>query len=108
MASCPHERRDQHTVLENVPLFDLIPDALVTVDMSGTIRQANRQLTAMFGYEEQELLGQPIEILLPERVRDRHIRHRTAFQLKPIIRPMGAGLDLSGRRKDGSEFPVDI
>jgi diguanylate cyclase (GGDEF)-like protein/PAS domain S-box-containing protein len=62
----------------------------------------------MFGYEEAELIGRPIEILLPERVRERHIGHRAAIHSRPTIRPMGAGLELLGRRKDGSEFPVDI
>jgi PAS domain-containing protein len=59
--------------------FDLIPDAIVTVDRSGIIRQVNSQLTAMFGYQAGELIGQPIEILLPERARQRHVHHRTAF-----------------------------
>jgi diguanylate cyclase (GGDEF)-like protein/PAS domain S-box-containing protein len=88
--------------------FDLIPDAIVTADFNGIIRQVNRQLTAMFGYEENELIGQPIEVLLPERVRERHIGHRAAIHSRPTIRPMGASLELHGRRKDGSEFPVDI
>jgi diguanylate cyclase (GGDEF)-like protein/PAS domain S-box-containing protein len=88
--------------------FDLIPDALVTADFDGVIRQVNSQLTSMFGYGEDELIGQPIEILLPERVRERHIRHRAALDNRPMIRPMGGGFELHGRRKDGSEFPVDI
>jgi PAS domain S-box-containing protein len=88
--------------------FDLIPDAILTADFNGVIRQVNSQLTAMFGYQESELIGQPIEVLLPERVRDRHIGHRAAIHSRPTIRPMGAGLELHGRRKDGSEFPVDI
>jgi diguanylate cyclase (GGDEF)-like protein/PAS domain S-box-containing protein len=88
--------------------FDLIPDAIVTADFNGVIRQVNSQLTSMFGYRENELIGQPIEVLLPERVRERHIRHRAALDNRPMIRPMGGGLELHGRRKDGSEFPVDI
>jgi diguanylate cyclase (GGDEF)-like protein/PAS domain S-box-containing protein len=104
----PHEQKDQSAIPEGAALFDLIPDALVTVDHSGTIRQVNGRLSAMFGYEERELLDQPIEILLPERVRQGHVHHRKGYQLKPTIRPMGGGLDLYGRRKDGSEFPVDI
>jgi diguanylate cyclase (GGDEF)-like protein/PAS domain S-box-containing protein len=88
--------------------FDLIPDAIVTADFNGVIRQVNSQLTAMFGYQEAELIGQPIEILLPERVRERHIGHRAAIHNRPTIRPMGGGLELLGRRNDGSEFPVDI
>jgi PAS domain S-box-containing protein len=62
----------------------------------------------MFGYYRDELLGEPVEILLPERIRDRHREHRHNFLAKPALRPMGAGLDLVGRRKDGSEFPVEI
>jgi diguanylate cyclase (GGDEF)-like protein/PAS domain S-box-containing protein len=88
--------------------FDLIPDAIVTADFNGVIRQVNSQFTAMFGYQENELIGQPIEILLPERVRARHVGHRAAIHNRPTIRPMGADLELLGRRKDGSEFPVDI
>jgi diguanylate cyclase (GGDEF)-like protein/PAS domain S-box-containing protein len=88
--------------------FDLIPDAIVTADFNGVIRQVNSRLTSMFGYRENELIGQPIEVLLPERVRERHIRHRAALDDRPMIRPMGGGLELHGRRKDGSEFPVDI
>ena len=88
--------------------FDLIPDAIVTADFNGLITQVNSQLTAMFGYQESELIGQPIEVLLPERVRKRHIGHRAAIDSRPTIRPMGGGLELHGRRKDGTEFPVDI
>ena len=88
--------------------FDLIPDALVTADFNGVIRQVNSQLTSMFGYQENELIGRPIEVLLPERVRGRHTHHRAALDRHPMIRPMGGGLELYGRRKDGSEFPVDI
>jgi len=88
--------------------FDLIPDAIVTVDRSGIIRQVNSQLTAMFGYQAGELIGQRIEILLPERARQRHVHHRTAFQLNPTMRLMGGGPELCGCRKDGTEFPVDI
>jgi diguanylate cyclase (GGDEF)-like protein/PAS domain S-box-containing protein len=62
----------------------------------------------MFGYQESELIGQPIEVLLPERVRERHVRHRAVLDNGPMIRPMGGGLELHGRRKDGSEFPLDI
>jgi diguanylate cyclase (GGDEF)-like protein/PAS domain S-box-containing protein len=88
--------------------FDLIPDAIVTVDSNGLIRQVNTQLTSMFGYHEDELISQPIEVLLPKRVRERHVHHRAALDKRPMIRPMGGGLELLGRRKDGSEFPVDI
>ena len=59
--------------------FDLIPDAIVTANSNGVIRQVNSQLTAMFGYHENELIGQPIEVLLPERDRERHVQHRAAL-----------------------------
>jgi diguanylate cyclase (GGDEF)-like protein/PAS domain S-box-containing protein len=88
--------------------FDLIPDAIVTVDVKGVICQLNSRLTAMFGYLEDELIGRPIEVLLPERVRERHIRHRGVLDSGPMIRAMGDGRELRGRRKDGSEFPLDI
>ncbi len=95
-------------MLEPTIPIDLIPDAVITVGGSGLILQVNRQLTAMFGYGDDELIGQPVEILLPERIRQRHIQYRMAFQDRPMMRPMGRDLELFGRRKDGSEFPVDI
>jgi PAS domain S-box-containing protein len=108
---CPHVRSRsgaEATMPDRTISFDVIPDAIVTADLNGVIRQVNSQLTAMFEYQESELIGQPIEVLLPERVRERHIVHRAAIHTRPTIRPMGGGLELHGRRKDGSEFPVDI
>jgi diguanylate cyclase (GGDEF)-like protein/PAS domain S-box-containing protein len=96
------------TMSELTVPIDLIPDAVITVDRAGVIQQVNRQLATMFSYQANELVGQPIEILLPERVRERHINYRKAFQARPTMRPMGGDLELFGRRKDGSEFPVDI
>jgi diguanylate cyclase (GGDEF)-like protein/PAS domain S-box-containing protein len=90
-----------------VPI-DFIPDALITADRAGVIQLVNERLTAMFGYQPQELVGQSIEILLPEWARGRHVQHREAFHLNPSIRAMGSKLDLLGRRKDGSEFPIDV
>ena len=84
------------------------PDAIVVVDASGQVVFANRQLSAVFGYESAEILGRTVEHLLPERFRGRHIGHRSAFAHTPRVRPMGAGLELLARRKDGSEFPVEI
>lgn len=88
--------------------FDFMPDAVVVVDEAGRIRNVNSQFVAMFGYERDDVLGQTIEILLPERFRERHVRDRVAYQNNPRPRTMGAGLDLYGRRKSGGEFPVDI
>lgn len=89
-------------------LFEFSPDAVLVTDQTGSIVRANIQTEQMFGYARQELIGQPVEILVPKRFRSIHPKHRTDYAAQPHIRPMGAGLDLYGRRKDGSEFPVDI
>jgi len=89
-------------------LLDSAPDALIIVDDQGRITHANPQVTALFGRPESELLGQPVEILIPQRMRASHVGHREAFSRNPRTRPMGAGLDLYGQRKDGSEFPLEI
>jgi PAS domain S-box-containing protein len=89
-------------------LLDSAPDGVVIIDAGGVIRLVNRQLEALFGFERSELVGQPVEMLIPERVRKIHPGHRERYFAAPDTRPMGAGLELSARRKDGSEFPVDI
>jgi len=89
-------------------LFDSAPDAIVVVDRDGRIVRVNAQAETMFGYRHDELHGQPVEILLPERFTERHARHRAGYVAGPRARPMGTSLDLYGRRKDGREFPVDI
>ena len=92
-------------------LFEHAPDTMVLVDHGGRIARINTQVEAMFGYTQAELLGRPIECLLPERFRHSHIEHRAGYQSDPHLRSMGAmeiGLELFGRRKDGSEFPVEI
>jgi PAS domain S-box-containing protein len=89
-------------------LFVASPDAIVVVDEAGSISQANPQVEALFGYPCAELLGKSAEILIPERFRHVHPEHRSRFNEQPRMRPMGAGLELYGRRKDGTEFPVDI
>src|SRR6266566_846991 len=89
-------------------LLESAPDAIVGVDDQGRIVLINSQTEKIFGYGRDELLNQPVEILLPERVRRAHERHRAGYVVDPRTRPMGVGLDLAGRRKDGSEFPAEI
>jgi len=89
-------------------LFESLPDGIVVVDREGRIAQVNAQVERMFGYSPGELLGAPVEVLIPERFRPRHAGHCAGFLSAPRIRPMGAGLDLVGRHKDGHEFPVDV
>jgi PAS domain S-box-containing protein len=89
-------------------LLESIPDAIVAVNREGTIVQVNSQTQTLFGYPHDELIGQKIEVLVPERYRGVHHDHRHDFAAEPKVRRMGAGLDLNGRRKDGTEFPVEI
>jgi len=89
-------------------ILEAIPDALVAVNRQGVIIQVNSQTETLFAYTRDELIGQKIEMLVPERQRREHDRHREQFHAKPKIRRMGSGLDLYGRRRDGSEFPVEI
>jgi PAS domain S-box-containing protein len=88
--------------------LDAAPDALLIVDSSGVVQFANRQLSALFGYAHQEVIGKPIEQLLPERFRSRHIGHRDRYIAAAHVRPMGLGLELFAQRQDGTEFPVEI
>jgi PAS domain S-box-containing protein len=88
--------------------LELAPDAMVIVDAKGRIMLVNAQAEHMFGYPRDEILGKKIETLLPDRVRAKHKGHRASFAKSPNLRPMGEGLDLLGRRSDGSEFPVEI
>ncbi len=89
-------------------LLESIPDAIVAVDRDGNILQVNSQVQELFGYTRNELIGKKIEILVPERFRPQHHEHRAGFAESPKTRRMGAGLDLYGRRRNGSEFPVEI
>jgi PAS domain S-box-containing protein len=93
---------------EGRDLLESAPDAILITDASGRIVRLNAQAEAMFGYDRGELLGEPVEALLPERFRARHAGHHAKFHTNPRPRPMGSGLDLYGRRKGGDEFPVDI
>jgi PAS domain S-box-containing protein len=81
---------------------------MVIIDSRGLILFANRQVSALFGHEETSIVNRPVEVLLPERFRQRHISHRSGYTGNVRVRPMGMGLDLFGMRADGSEFPVEI
>jgi PAS domain S-box-containing protein len=89
-------------------LFEAAPDGLLVTDHNGRITQANQRIESVFGYTRDELIGEPIERLLPEKLRELHRVHRKAYYSSPTIRAMGKELDLHGRRKDGSEFPLEI
>jgi len=95
-------------VLLSSQFLESIPDAIVAVQHDGTIVRVNSQTEALFGYRSGELLGKKIEILVPERFRPQHKSHRASYAESPKIRRMGAGLDLKGRRRDGSEFDIEI
>jgi formate hydrogenlyase transcriptional activator len=89
-------------------LFLASPDAIIVTAADGRISATNPAVERLFGYSAQELIGNLVEILLPEKLRGDHPQHRGHFVDSPSMRPMGTGLELYGRRKDGSEFPVDI
>ena len=89
-------------------LLESAPDAIVIVDDTGKIQLINAQTENLFGYSRGELIGQPIEMLLPGRFHERHVSDRQSYSRSPHPRAMGAGLDLYGRRKDGTEFPVEV
>lgn len=89
-------------------LFESAPDGVILIDTEGKIRRVNAQVELLFAYPRDELVGEKIELLLPDRFRRIHLSHRDNFYKKAKTRTMGAGLDLFGKRKDGSEFPVDI
>ena len=89
-------------------LLESVPDAVIAADISGTIVLVNRQTEELFGYQRSEILGQPIEILIPERFRARHVGQRNQYFEDPQVRPMGLNLELWGRRQGGEDFPVEI
>lgn len=89
-------------------LLDVAPDAMAIVDDQGAISLVNAQTEKLFGYSREELVGKPVEMLIPARYRETHARHRHAYNESPRLRPMGAGQELYGLRKDGREFPVEI
>ena len=91
-------------------LFESDAQGIAIVDQCGLIEKANPKLAQIFGYGPAELVGQSIEMLVPERLRGAHVSHRDDYFKSPRARPMGLGLagDLIGRRKDGTEFPIDV
>lgn len=93
---------------DELQIFEHAPDAMLLVDTEGKILRANNQVSNIFLYSSDELVGMPVEILMPERYRRKHVHHRDGYMASPRTRPMGAGLELYGIRKDGTEFPVDI
>jgi PAS domain S-box-containing protein len=88
--------------------LDAAPDAMIIIDDSGLICFTNRQVAALFGYPHGDIIGRPVECLMPERFRDRHVAHRQSYMKSVRVRPMGAGLELFGQRPDGTEFPLEI
>jgi PAS domain S-box-containing protein len=89
-------------------LLESAPDAMAVVNQEGIIVLVNAQTEQAFGYPRSELIGKPVETLIPARLAERHAHHRSVFLSTPRARPMGTGLELFGRRKDGSEFPVEV
>lgn len=89
-------------------LLDAAPDAMVVVGENGRIELVNVRAEALFGYTRSELLGRELDLLVPERLRTRHSLHVTRFLANPMTRPMGSGLELFGRRKDGTEIPIEV
>lgn len=100
------ERRASLALFEG--LFEASPDAILLVREDGSIYRANRQVEESFGFEREELEGQPVEKLIPARFHHVHSRHREEYNESPRTRPMGVGLRLFGQHKDGHEFPVDV
>lgn len=97
------------TVIDFAAVVDSAPDAVVIVGTeTGEVRFVNARLEALFGYQARDLIGKPIETMIPDRFRTSHVVHRQGYARSPATRPMGTGLELAARRQDGSEFPVEI
>ena len=99
---------DPHDGVVFRALIDAAPDGIIVVNQEGRIVLVNVQTEKLFGYDRSELLNQPVEMLVPEAFRGKHRGHRAGYMSGPGLRPMGAGLELYGLRKDGTEFPVEI
>lgn len=108
-AGTPQLERKIHSLIEqSKALLEAAPDPVVVIDDNGRIVLANAQTEAAFGYSRAELVGRPLELLIPQHLHAAHIAQRSAYLREPQARTMGAGRDLYGRRKNGSEFPVDL
>jgi len=100
-----------HEVIRNMDaawFFEFAPDAMLLADRDGRITLVNSNTEKMFGFRREELIGEPIEKLMPERFRTAHVEYRSRYIASPHTRPMGAGLELFGRHRDGHEFPIEI
>jgi two-component system cell cycle sensor histidine kinase/response regulator CckA len=104
----PSRQKPVAETLLSSAILEAIPDAVAAVSQDGFILQVNSQAEAMFGYTRAEMIGQPVEMLVPPAQRERHHSHRADFHQSPKIRRMGSGLDLNATRRDGSTFPVEI
>ena len=107
-AAVARQQRAEFARLALESHFAISPDAILVSDASGVIREANPRASEMFGYTRSELVGMPVDTLVPERFRGRHPAHRENYNAHPRSRAMGAALNLFALRKDGTEFPVDI
>lgn len=106
VAWCWALTRDRQTIFEK--LFESSPDGIIVTNQEGLITQVNAQAEQMFGYARAELIGQAVEVLIPQRFHGTHPAFRRQYHAQPRSRPMGTGLELFATRKDGTEFPVDI
>jgi PAS domain S-box-containing protein len=103
------QSRELAAVIERMRLIvEAVPSALLMVNRKGRIKMVNAQVESVFGYQRDKLIGQPVEILVPERFREIHPNHRNGFFADPSVRAMGAGRDLYGLRRDGLEVPIEI
>ena len=100
------QRKEEEEKFRN--LLESAPDAVVIVDSAGQVQLVNAQTERLFGYSRGEIIGKPVELLMPQRFHGQHVGHRLHYADSPRPREMGLGLELSGRRKDGTEFPVEI
>jgi PAS domain S-box-containing protein len=107
-AALPVKSRKGSPLRRFEAIVELAPDATIVAGRDGRMVLVNRQTEALFGYTRKELLGQPVELLIPKRFHAAHLRHRAEYAAAPKARPMSAGLQLFGLRRDGSEFPVEV